>query len=366
MSERACVQCLRRSWLLGELSSVLDYHARDGCRLLEALELGDAKLLDATAGRRKAELRARWERFEPERSRATAAGVESICRHRDGWPRTLARYAAAPWMMYVAGGVARLRALTAGPVVAIVGSRRATDYGMEMARSLARGLAASGVTVASGFQDGIAGAAHTGALEVGGSPIAVLAGGVDVARPARRLALYERLISRGCALAELPCGAPPRHWCEIARARIVAGLAQLTIVVEADENRSELAEAHIAAALGRTVAAVPGRVTSPLSRGTCALLMQRASLVRDARDALELVCGVNPRPGRATGQRQAPELEPRLQALLEEVGAGNDTLAKLSVADVGDTMLALCELELMGLLARGDGGRYVPRNPLTR
>jgi len=363
----ACRRCLRSSWLLGALGVVLDYHGRDVSRLLGALELEDQQLIEATAGRRRAQLRERWERFGPEEMPGGGPDVESICRHRDGWPRTLARRAGAPRMLYVAAGVKRLRALTADPAVAIVGSRRATDYGMEMARSLARGLAASGVTVVSGFADGIATAAHSGALEVDGPTIAAIAGGVDVCRPASRRALYERVRARGCALAELPCGFRERRWCRIACARTVAGLASLTIVVEADEGPCELAEARVAQALGRTVAAVPGRVTSPLSRGTCALLMEGAPLVRGARDALELLYGQHTPPGREPALQEPAKLEPRLRTLLEQVGAGRDTLGKLTVsgADAVETMLALCELELMGLLARGDGGRYVPRESLA-
>jgi DNA processing protein len=268
-------------------------------------------------------------------------------------------------MLFVVGGVKRLLALTANPVAAIVGSRRASDYGIEMARSIARGLVASGVTITSGFADGIASAAHAGALELDGWTIAAMAGGVETCTPAGRRALYERVTSRGCALAELPCGARQRRWCEIARARTVAGLAQLTIVVEADEHPRELAEARAARALGRTVAAVPGRVTSALSRGTCALLMDGAPLVRDARDALELLYGHGSSPPRAPAAPNSAAVEPRLRTVLEQVGAGNDTLSKLAVAHPEETMLALCELELMGLLARGDGGRYVLRNSLT-
>ena len=130
----------------------------------------------------------------------------------------------------------RLEQLSATPTVAIVGSRGATDYGMEMARDLARGLSASGVTVAGSLADGIAVAAQEGALEAGGKTLAVLDGGLDVACPARRRALHKRLLATGCVVAELPCGCGPRNWCYSARERTVVGLAQLTIVVEADER----------------------------------------------------------------------------------------------------------------------------------
>jgi DNA processing protein len=374
----ACSECLRHSWLLAQLSSRLGYHARDRGRLLALLALEDEQLIQAIGGRGRRELRERHERFNPDHLHCSP-GVQTICRHCHGYPRGLAlAREQAPRVLHVVGGAARrLQALSVAPTVAIVGSRRATDYGMEMARDLARGLAASGVTVAGSLSDGIAVAAQEGALEAGGETLAVLDGGLDVACPARRRALHERLLATGCVVAELPCGCNPRSWCQPARERTVVGLAQLTVVVEADECPGELQGARIARALGRTVAAVPGRVTSPVSRGTHALLLDGAALVRGPGDVLELLYEGDPprNPRRAPhGARRSAcpvpgtaALAPRLQAMLEQVGAGKDTPAKLSAAsaDAGEALLALTELELMGLLTRGDSGRYVPRQSLA-
>jgi DNA processing protein len=354
----ACQSCLRRSWLLAAMNRCLEDQAGDRALLLELLALDDRKLIEAISGKRRGELRARYARFDP-RKNPIATGVESICRHQPDYPRALAGNG-APRMLYVAD-TQRLRALSAAPTVAIVGSRRATDYGMEMARSLARGLAASGVNVATSLSDGIAVAAQAGALEVDGKTLMVMDGGLDVPCAARRRELYERVRKEGCAVAELPCGFGARNnsWCHTARERVVVGMAELTIVVEADEGPIELLGARIAKSLGRVVAAVPGRVTSPVSRGTHALLLGGAALIRGPGDALELL-------GRASVP-QAAELEPRLLATLEQVGAGRDTPAKLTAgsADAGEVLLALSELEVMGLLGRGDGGRYVPRESLA-
>ncbi|HEY3865431.1 MAG TPA: DNA-processing protein DprA [Solirubrobacteraceae bacterium] len=372
--QKACLGCLRRSWLLAMLSARLGYCARDRARLLALLALDDDQLIQAIAGRRRRELRERHTHFAPEQVRSSP-GLETICRHRHGYPRGLLQARErAPSMLHVAGGGSgRLEELCAAPTVAIVGSRGATDYGIEMARGLARGLSASGVTVAGSLSDGVAVAAQEGALEAGGMMLTVLDGGLDVGFPARRRALHARLLGAGCVLAELPCGCRPRSWCYPARERIVAGLAQLVVVVEADDRPGELFGAGVAQALGRTVAAVPGRVTSPVSRGTHALLMDGAPLVRGPRDVLELLYTDDPSRGPrgakestiAASRRTA--LEPRLQATLERVGAGQDTAAKLTAtsANPGETLLALGELELMGLLARGDGGHYVPRESLA-
>ncbi len=267
-------------------------------------------------------------------------------------------------MLYVLGGRERLARLTAEPVVAIVGSERPTDYGMEMARSLARGLAASRVTVLGAFANGIAAAAHSGALEVDGPTVTVMAGGVDVVEPAGRRDLYERVLANGCAIAEAPCGCKQRRWSVIARARTVAALAAVTIVVEADEKPRDLRVPRIARALGRTVAAIPGRVTSPVSRGTNALLAEGAPLVRGPVDVLDLLYGLGVSGLEASSL--TTQLRPSLRTTLERVGAGRDTPGKLTAdaEDPGETLLALAELELLGLLGRGDGGRYVPRESL--
>jgi DNA processing protein len=268
-------------------------------------------------------------------------------------------------MLHVGGAVDRLAELTAGPVVAIVGSRRATDYGVEMAKSLARGLAAGGVTVTGGLTDGIAISAHAGALEARGGSVAVLPGGLDVGCPARRRSLCERVTRSGCAVSELPRDCAPRRWGQAASERIVAGLSTLTVVVEADEDPAELAGARLAQALGRTVAAVPGRVTSRASRGAHALLMAGARLVRGPADVLELL--FDGASGAAAPAPARTALEPRLRRIFERVGEGVDTPEKLvgDAPHASDALLALSELELLGLLARGDGGRYVPRDALA-
>jgi DNA processing protein len=286
--------------------------------------------------------------------------VETIHRADPDYPERLAQLGRPPAALHVAGGAGRLRELLEAGAVAIVGTRRPSDYGMETARGLARELAASGVTVIGAMADGIAAAAHMGALEARGArTVTVMPGGLDICLPASRRALYERVRTQGCAVSELPCGARPHRFSELTRRRIVAGMADLVIVVEAEERASALREARTAQELGRTVAAVPGRVSSPVSRGPHALLAEGARLVRDAQDALDALYGV--------GARRAPEdelpLEPLERRVLEEVGVGRDTLGKLAATGVEaqSAIVALAELELVGAVVRGDGGRYLPR-----
>ncbi len=363
---------MRRAWLLSALSGPLEFCARDRGRLLDLLALPDPELLEAVAGRRTAELRVRYERFDPVEPVGNPH-AQAICKHDRDYPSALSS-PAAPHMLEVLGSADRFAALTSAPVVAILGTRTASDYGMAMARSLARGLAASGVSVAASLTDGIGHAAHAGCLDTRGASIAVMGGGLGVACPAGRLSLYERLPRDGCAVSELPWDCGGRRWGQLASERTVVGLAELTVVVEADETTADLAGARIAQGLGRRVAAVPGRVTSPLSRGTHGLLIDGASLVRTAHDVLDLLhtdsaqlLPTDTTAGRPAEARAPTGLDVRLRTTLERVGMGCDTPDKL--ARVGgnweEALLSLSELELMGLLVRGDGGRYVPRDPLS-
>lgn len=368
----ACPTCIRRSWLLAELSVPLDYCARDRDRLLALLGLADEQLIEAVGGRRKQQLAARYQAFSPDGYRV-GRHVQTICRHRSGYPRLLGA-ASAPHMLNVVGCADRLHVLTGEHVVALVGSDKASDYGVEMARSLARGLGASGVTVTSGLVGEIALAVHEGAIEGRGATVAVSGDGLGSC-PARRRSLVQRVTRDGCAVSELACECRGRRWGQLASERTVVGMAALTVVVEARETAEDLAPARIARALGRQVAAIPGRVTSPLSCGTNVLLMEGANLVRGAADVLELLCldaqqpqaqvQAHPRVRKQSWSEQDHTPAPRLQRILERVGMGADTPQKLAKAgvDTAEAMLALSELELMGLLGRGHGGRYVPRQP---
>lgn len=386
----ACLSCLRRAWLLTTLAARLDYRSRDLTRFWDLLSLPDEQLIDAIGGRRRAEIHARYDEFdatahaERERSsqppeqigsaqaRAEQVGsekmapvdVEKICRHHPAFPGRLRHSTLAPHMLSVAGGVHRLAGMLEEPVVAIVGTRRATDHGMETARHLARGLAATGVTIAGALSEGIPLAVHWGALDETGRSITVTAGGLGKCSPAHCRAVYRRLSRDGCALTELPLGAPSRRWSALARVRTLALLAQLVIVVEADSHPWELACAHLAQRLGVPIAAVPGRVSSPASRGCNELIMAGAALVRNPQDALDLLYGAGvKRAGQFDRAAEAGgQLDPSLAGTLEHIGAGHDTLERLTATGGRreEILISLLELELRGLVVRGDGGRYVP------
>ena len=342
-SARACASCLRRGRLLASVGARLEIRSRSRARLLELLALDDDELLAAIGA-------------APVGSEGPTAPsqAEAICCHDPCYPPSLAD-AGSPRLLYVRGAIGRLQALAGTRAVAICGSTRATDYGIELARTIARELAACGVTIVGGLADGVAAAAQQEAARARAGSIAVLAGSHRAGCPAPRRALAARISERGCVLAEVPEGCNGRVWGRIAAARVIARLASVTLVVEADCTPVDLAAAEIARDLGRAVAAVPGRVTSPASRGAHRLLAAGAHVIVGADDVLTLL-GENPAPA-------AAPLEPSLAATLELVGAGEDTPEKLERRGIpmAQALLALGRLEVMGLLARGDGGRYLVR-----
>jgi DNA processing protein len=359
----ACDACLRRSWLIARLAGHIEiaWSARRGNASL--LALADAELIAALGGAQRDALADEYERVDAAalRRRCAASGIAALCRCDPRYPATVTDLGDAPAVLYLHGDLARFERALAVDRVAIVGARRASDYGLQQARGLGRGLAAAGLTVVSGMALGVDAAAHVGALEADGLTVAVLACGPDVAYPASKRRLHARIAARGAVVAELPPGTPPRRWCFPARNRIIAALAQATVVVEAGERSGSLITAGQAADLGREVAAVPGLVTSPLAAGTNALIADGAQLVRGAHDVLELLFGAAALQLLPAGaDERTAGLEPDLRALLERVGGGCDTVAALAGAGgaVDAVLAGLAQLELRGLVRRGAGGRY--------
>ena len=359
----ACENCLRRTHLVALLAPHVERARRDRRRLSELLALADECLIDALAGDRRAAIELAYQRFDAggARARLEDAGMGALCRHDERYPPRLLQADDAPAVLHVAGDVERLAVLARrdAPAVAIVGARRAGTEGLQVARGLARGLAAAGVTVVSGMALGIDSAAHAGALEVGGPTIAVLAGGADGPYPASKRSLYRELVRTQAAISEMPPGFTPFRWCFPARNRAIAGLAAMTIVVEATERSGSLITAELAQDLGRVVGAVPGSVTAARYAGTNALLRDGAVVIRHAQDALDEALGVG--VATALAGRRPEELAPPLRSLLRRVEDGSDTVSSLarSPAEAQHALAALAELELLGFVRRAPGGRYV-------
>ncbi len=354
---RACDRCLKRTWLLARLSGHLD-QARG--RVEEVLELADMELLAALAGARRGAVAAEYERVQPValRHRATAAGLEPICRCDPRYPQRLLALSSPPSVLHVGGGLDRFLEVLSGEPVAIVGARRGSGYGLEVARSLGRGLGSAGVSVVSGMAIGIDSAAHAGALDAASPTVAVLPGGAEQPYPPGKRSLYNRIREAGAVVSELPPGTAVRRWMFPARNRIIAGLSAATVVVEARERSGALLTAARASELGRALGAVPGRVTSPLAAGPHRLLARGATIVRGPQDVLDLLFGRGARTAPATARAA---LTDDLEAVLQKISDGHDTIAALARAGLpaDQTLSVLSALELAGYIKREAGGRYM-------
>ncbi|AOB33020.1 DNA processing protein DprA [Bordetella sp. H567] len=295
------------------------------------------------------------------------------------YPPALLATADPPLLLYVRGDPAYL----AGPALAVVGARSATAAGMENARAFARFLAQHGWCIVSGLAQGIDAAAHEGALDAGSrgaGTVAVMGTGIDRVYPPRHVELAHRIAAQGALVSELPLGSPALRGHFPRRNRLVAGLARGVLVVEAARQSGSLITARLAAENGREVFAIPGSIHSPLSRGCHALIRQGAKLVETARDI--------------TDELGSAAVPPRTAAGVEDDSAARDTPAgsdaagtpdNAAPADAGDdpvlaalghdpvhldTLLArtgldspalgarLLALELAGVIARLDGGRF--------
>jgi DNA processing protein len=243
--------------------------------------------------------------------------------------------------------------------VAVVGARRATQYGLTVAHDIGRGLSAAGISVVSGLALGVDSSAHGGALAGVAAPVAVLAGGCDQPYPPSKRGLYAAVRSGGAIVSEMPPGFGVHRWAFVARNRLIAALAQVVVVVEATERSGSLTTADFGAELGRTVAAVPGRITCATAKGTNGLLRDGAVLVRHVRDVVDALAELTGRTYESAGTPQ-PDLEPDLAMMLEAIGAGHSTLPMLVAAgfEARTVMTGLGDLEGRGLVRRGFGGRY--------
>ena len=236
--------------------------------------------------------------------------------------------------------------------VAVVGARVCSPYGAQVARTLGRELAAAGLVVISGLARGIDGEAHRGALEAGGLTVAVLGCGIDRDYPASHAQLSRRIEQEGLVVSEYESGVEPAPWRFPARNRIIAGLSEAVVVVEARERSGALISADFALDEGREVFAVPGEITSSLSAGTNALLRLGATPLTSPEDFLDALGIERPDPVSAVDVSPAAT---QLLALVRETPAGADELAARGTLDPGAVSVALTELELAGLVAAGDG-----------
>ena len=259
------------------------------------------------------------------------------------FPEELADLGAnAPEALWILGNEA---ALSVRPRVAIVGTRRATSYGLRVANELGGAFARAGACVVSGMAAGIDGAAHRGALEAGGFTIAVLANGVDEPYPKSNRAIYQEIVRTGAVISELPAGSIGYPSTFLERNRIIAALASLTIVVEAPHDSGAMNTATHALGIGRDLAAVPGQIDQPQSAGSNRLIADGAQVITSVEDALALV-GLTP-PLR-TPRAEPGSDEGLIWKALADGALDMDTLCHRSGLPAAKCMAAVTRLEVAG------------------
>jgi DNA processing protein len=277
------------------------------------------------------------------------------------YPRALAELENAPPLLTAKGNLSLLDR----KMIAIVGARNASAAACRFARGLAHDLGREDVTVVSGLARGIDSAAHDGSLETG--TVAVIAGGIDFYYPPENEARQKEIAERGLLIAEMPPGTEPRARHFPYRNRIIAGLSDGTVVVEAAPRSGSLITARLAAEAGREVMAVPGSPLDPRAQGCNQLIRDGATLIQSAADVLETL---RPISGGVASPRmpfdhEAPvdpvdadeDIRARVEELLGPSPVPIDEIVRLAEAPAGSVQLILLELELGGRLERHAGGK---------
>ena len=261
------------------------------------------------------------------------------------YPPLLAEIPDPPGCLWTRGN----RAIMSRVAVAVVGARAASRDGLAMAGQLGADLARAGVVVVSGLARGVDAAAHAGALDAGGTTIAVLGTGIDLVYPPQNRELQDRIAAAGLVVTEFPPGSPPEPFHFPRRNRIISGLSKAVVIVEAREKSGSLITARMAADQGREVMAVPGPSLYGQNKGSHALLRDGAKLVESAVDILEelgMLQRVLPRGPDADGDPQPVEFTV-------------DEVAREMRISAGEALARLLEWQLTGQVQRIGLGRFV-------
>lgn len=307
------------------------------------------------AVRKSAEARREAER---DLERARRAGLRVRCYGTPGYPPRLKEIPLPPPVLYQYGPWEPDNR-DERPVVAIVGTRRPTAYGLAVAEQLGRELARLGAVVVSGMARGIDTAAHRGALSAGGTTVAVLGGGADVCYPHESAALYRKMRETGAVLSEQPPGTAPRPENFPERNRIISGLSHAVILVEAGERSGTLITAQHAIEQCRELFIVPGPITSPLSRGLFRYLRDGAGLAISGRQVLEDMGFLTPAEGPIQfTPRGLTELEQRVLGWMGDATWWPGDLAETCGLSVAEVQACLTMLEIRSAIRRLPDGQY--------
>jgi DNA processing protein len=305
---------------------------------------------------------------EAELAKCQQNNLQVLTFHDDAYPKILKQIYDPPILLFVKGDLTCLNT----PSIAIVGSRRATPYGINAAEKLARELAQRGLTICSGLARGIDSAAHRGALEVQGKTVAVLGSGLDHIYPRENRRMAEQIEKSGCVVSEFPMGTSPTPQNFPIRNRIISGLSLGVCLVEAAEFSGSLITARLALEQGREVLAIPGNITSKNSFGPNLWIKQGAKLVQDWQDIVEEL----PRPikeevlfsSKTSSHGPGPSLFPDvltaaekcvLELLRDDEASHVDHLLEQSRLTSSELLSTLSELEMKDKIKQLPGKNFV-------
>lgn len=285
-----------------------------------------------------------------------------LCLERKGYPTILEDIEKPPLRLYVYGNKDAIK-----PGLAIVGARKATPYGLACAHRFASIAAKRGIPVISGGAIGCDQAAHKGALEVGGTTIAVLGSGADVAYPKRAKGLFEQIISNGGAvISELEWGASPQKWAFVKRNRIIAGLSRAILIVEAGLPSGTFSTADFALSANRDVLVVPGSIFSRESKGSNTLIAQGAMPIIDDTSFSEALNSIFPMSSTdadhsSTNATDMDMIDNMQMRVLDMLAAAPMTVDQVIESIGSDTLVAMRKisaLETKGMVVRYPDGRF--------
>jgi len=292
-------------------------------------------------------------------------GCHFLIKGDRAYPALLEEIFDPPLIMYARGQMDILEK----PCIAIVGTRKPTIYGLQMAEGIASDLGSRGMTVVSGLARGIDAAAHRGCLKSGGVTIAVLGCGIDIIYPREHRQLTQKIIDNGLLLSEFPPGTSPAPQNFPIRNRIISGLALGTLVIEASEYSGSLITARMAMEQNREVFALPGNLTSPQSFGPNFLIKQGAKLVQSWKDIVEelpsnlrqeILIRENTASSADTGLQLLSDEEIGLLKLLKTDEATQfDKILQGSNLNISDLSSRLLNLEMHGWIRQLPGNLYI-------
>jgi DNA processing protein len=288
--------------------------------------------------------------------KVAAQGVKVLTWDDDVYPRRLKEIAQPPPVLFVRGSIN----VEDDWAVSVVGTRRVTPYGRQVAAEIARFLAQNGVTLVSGLARGVDAIAHQSALQAGGRTFAILGSGVDVIYPPEHRKLADEIIRQGAVISDYPLGTQPESTNFPPRNRIIAGLSLATIVVEAGETSGALITAEFAVEQGRDVFAVPGSILAPQSEGTNKLIEQGARPLLRMTEILEAL-KLEQIPEKQSTRKMisaSPEEKKLLDQLTQEP-RHIDEICQLSGLPIQSVSATLTMMELKGLVSHVGGMNYV-------